>query len=84
MGFHPIKLTKTSPVPWDYGITPVLKLGLWDYRTPPMGALVVIYITDILLVWYIKRSRNRYVWSLFYLLFLHFLTLGSEQPYDVA
>ncbi len=26
---------------WDYGITPHLKLGLWNYRTPSMGALRV-------------------------------------------
>ena len=35
MGFHPIWN-------WDYGITPVLKLGLRDYGSPPMGALLIM------------------------------------------
>ncbi len=26
---------------WDYRITLVLNLGLWDYRKPPMGALMI-------------------------------------------
>ncbi len=42
MGFHPIWN-------WDYGITPVLKLGLRDYRTPPMGALIMITARLLLL-----------------------------------